>query len=122
MVDLKDGQPEKKPRTEVGVRLAEDDLNVGDYVCVLSLKRTPNRGAPIMGQSMHIKAICLPYFVAKMLSDPNEPTITLDCRFLNLMRVDEEFVKAQQAGAKAAQQEMGMMPMPMMPPQREKQG
>lgn len=101
-------------RTTIGVRLAEDDLEVGQYVCVYNLKREPNEGAPIMGQSLHIKAICLPYFVGQLLSDPSEPVLTLDCRYLNLMRVTEDFVKAQQEGAKQQRQE-GQNPMVMMP-------
>ncbi len=106
-----DTPAEETPRRKsVGVMLAEDDMEVGQYVCVYNLKKTED-GAPIMGQSLHIQAICLPYFVGKLLSDPSEPVLTLDCRYLNLMRVTEEFVKAQQEGAK---QQQGGMP-PMMP-------
>lgn len=115
--DLDDGDDtlEVPQRKTVGVMLAEDDLEVGQYVCVYNLKKQPEEGAPIMGQSLHIKAICLPYFVGQLLSDPSEPVLTLDCRYLNLMRVTEEFVKAQQEGAKAQQQmpnPMAMMPQP----------
>jgi hypothetical protein len=81
-----------------GVILAEDDLNVGDKVCVYSLKHHPNEGAPILGQALEVKAIQLPYFIGKVLSDENEPVVTLDCRFLNLMRVSDEFVQAQREG------------------------
>lgn len=108
--DHDDDTPETPQRKTVGVMLAEDDMEVGQYVCVYNLKKTED-GAPIMGQSLHIQAICLPYFVGKLLSDPSEPVLTLDCRYLNLMRVTEEFVKAQQEGAK---QQQGGMP-PMMP-------
>jgi hypothetical protein len=104
----KDNDGDDTPtRTTIGVRLAEDDLEVGQYVCVYNLKKDPNEGAPIMGQSLHIKAICLPYFVGQLLSDPSEPVLTLDVRYLNLMRVTKEFVEAQQQGAKAAQQQEG---------------
>jgi hypothetical protein len=106
------------PCKRVGVMLAEDDLEVGQYVCVYNLKKTED-GAPIMGQSLHITAICLPYFVGKLLSDPSEPVLTLDCRYLNLMRVTEEFVKAQQEGAK--QQQVGMPPMmPLTAPKKRR--
>jgi len=84
-----------------GVFLAEDDLEVGQHVCVYGLKRSPNEGAPIMGQSMQVKAVCLPYFVGQLLADPAKPTVTLDCRFLRLMRVTKEFVAAQEAGVAA---------------------
>ncbi len=107
---------EPQPR-KCGVVMAEDDLNVGDYVCVYSLKKTPEEGAPIMGQSLHIKAICLPYFVGQLLSDPSEPVLTLDCRYLHLMRVTKEFVDAQKEGAKLNAQQG---PQQMMMPQRKR--
>lgn len=112
------GQAESPHPRKVGVIIAEDDLNVNDYVCVYSIKKAPEEPAPIMGQSLHVKAICLPYFVGQLLSDPSEPTLTLDCRYLNLMRVTKEFVDAQQAGAK----QNGNPPMPpqMMPQRRKK--
>lgn len=111
--DLEDERPLK--RKTVGVMLAEDDLEVGQFVCVYNLKRT-DEGAPIMGQSLQVKAICLPYFVGQLLSDPSEPVLTLDCRFLNLMKVTPEFVQAQKEGAKAQQQD----PMQMQPVRRRK--
>lgn len=110
--DLNDRDDRRKSAS----RLAADDLSVGDYVCVLHIKGHPE-GGPIMGQALQVKAICVPYFVAQLLSDPSEPTLTLDFRYLNLMRVTKEFVDAQQAGAKSQQQEE---PMPMMPPRRRR--
>ena len=107
-----DEQPDECRRKTIGVMLAEDDLEVGQYVCVYNLKKTPNEGAPIMGQSLHIKAICLPYFVGQLLSDPSEPVLTLDCRYLNLMRVSKEFVEAQKEGAKQQGPPPQMMPQP----------
>jgi hypothetical protein len=98
-----------------GLILAEDDLTVGQYVCVYNLKHAPEEGAAIMGQSLKIQAICLPYFVGQLLTDPSQPFITLDCRFLSLMKVSEEFVQAQQAGVKA------MQPNPIMQPRKRKQ-
>lgn len=83
-----------------GVIMAEDDLEVGQYVCVYNLKKMPDEGAAILGQSLQVKAICLPYFVGQLLSDPAEPVLTLDCRYLRLMRVTNEFVQAQRDGAK----------------------
>jgi hypothetical protein len=71
-------------------------------VCVYSLKKNPEEGAAILGQSLKIQAICFPYFVGQLLSDPSEPVLTLDVRFLNLMKVTDEFVAAQQAGVKHA--------------------
>lgn len=86
-----------------GVLLAEDDLEVGQHVCVFDLKRHPDEIAPIMGQSFQVKAICLPYIVAQLLSDASKPILTLDCRCLNLMRVTKGFVEAQEAGATTPQ-------------------
>lgn len=102
-------------------RLYEDDLAAGQYVCVLNLKRDPRDAVPIMGQSILIKAVCLPYFVGQLLSDPSEPILTLDCRFLNMMRVTKEFVDAQREGAKLQQQ--GGMTVAMAPqPTRKQEG
>lgn len=113
MIGQKQDDGDETPRKKIGgIMLAEDDLEVGQYVCVYNLKRT-DEGAPIMGQSLQIKAICLPYFVGQLLSDPSEPILTLDCRFLNMMRVTPAFVKAQQEGAKSQLQgENPMMPQP----------
>jgi hypothetical protein len=91
--------PKQERRTMKGAILAEDDLEVGQHVCVYGLKRAPDEGAPIFGQSFEVKAICLPYIVGQLLSDATKPTLTLDCRYLHLMRVTKEFVEAQEAGA-----------------------
>jgi hypothetical protein len=93
--------PDTKERKRGGLILAEDDLNSGDYICVYDLKHSPEEGAAILGQSMFVQAICLPYIVCQLLSDPAEPVLTLDCRFLHFMKVSEDFVKAQKAGAAA---------------------
>lgn len=82
-----------------GVILAEDDLEIGQHVCVFDLKGKPDDTAPIMGQSLTVKAICLPYFIGQLLSDPGKPILTLDCRHLRFMRVTQEFVQAQQQAA-----------------------
>jgi hypothetical protein len=95
MIDTDDGPIQKH-----GVILAEDDLEVGQHYCVYNMKQKPNHPTPIMGQSFEIKAVCLPYVVAKLLADPSEPILTLDCRFLNLMRVTPEYVQIQREGAK----------------------
>ena len=96
---------EQQPQNENkrgGMILQPDDLDVGMNVCVYSLKKSPEEGAAILGQSLKIQAICFPYFVGQLLSDPSEPVLTLDVRFLNLMKVTDEFVAAQQAGVKHA--------------------
>jgi hypothetical protein len=80
-----------------GVILAPDDLRAGETVCVHSLKQTPDHAAQILGLSFQVKAICLPFIVGQFLSDGAK--LTLDCRFLNLMRVSPEFAAAQQSKA-----------------------
>ncbi len=118
-----DETPEKVPPLEsVKGRLYEDDLEVGQYVCVFNLKREPQDAVPIMGQSILIKAVCLPYFVGQLLSDSSEPILTLDCRFLNMMRVTKEFVDAQREGAKLQQQQGGMVAMAPQPMRRKQEG
>jgi len=82
-----------------GVVMAEDDLEVGQYICVYNLKRCPDEPESIMGQSLQIKAICLPYIAAELQSDPSKPVLTLDVRYLNLMKVTKEYVEAQSRGA-----------------------
>jgi hypothetical protein len=82
-----------------GIIMAEDDLEVGQYICVYNLKHHPESAEQIMGQSMLIKAVCLPYIAAELQSEPQKPTLTLDVRFLNLMRVTKEYVEAQSKGA-----------------------
>lgn len=85
-----------------GLIVAEDDLQVGQHVCVHSLKKNPEETANIMGETFQVKAICLPYIVGQLLSQPGKPTMTLDCRFLNLMRVTKEFLEAQEEGVRNA--------------------
>jgi hypothetical protein len=96
MQDLEDdGQVnelmESVPRS--GTLLMEDDLEAGQLICVHSIKGTTD-AAPIMGQSLTITSVCLPYFTAILYADPDE-LLTLDVRYLRLMKVTEEFAKAQ---------------------------
>jgi len=47
-----------------------------------------------MGQAFLVTTICLPFFTAKLCCNPQE-VLTLDCRYVNLMRVTQEFADAQ---------------------------
>ena len=89
---------EKEPEKHKGIILAPDDIELNQYICVHSIKGT-KESAPILGQSLHVKAINLPYVVGMVLSDPSKPVITLDYRYLNFMKVTPEYVKAQEDGA-----------------------
>ena len=101
-------------------RVAEEDLAAGQFVAVFNLKQRPHHAAPILGQSMEIKAVCLPYIVVKIISDPSEPTVTFDCRFVNLMRVTKPYVDAQREGARAMV-EQGPAPTHMQPQRQRRQ-
>lgn len=76
-----------------GMLIREDDLEKNQLHCVHSIKGTTD-AAPIMGQAFLVTAICLPYFVAKLCCNPQE-VLTLDCRYLNLMQVTQDFAEAQ---------------------------
>lgn len=71
--------------------VAPDDLTVGRYFCVHSMKPSPDEPSPIAGQAFKVLAINFPFFVGKMVSDPTQ-TITFDVRFLNVMRVTKEIL------------------------------
>lgn len=78
-----------------------DDLKVGQHYCVHSLKHN-DEPSPIHGQSFLLQAIQLPYLVIKLTA--NGEVITIDTRYLNLMKVDKRFVKAQTDPKVLAQQ------------------
>lgn len=72
--------------------LQADDLEVGKYITVHSVKGS-NQPLSFFGVSAQIKAIELPYVVIQPTG--NDETATIDIRYLNVMAVSEEFVKAQ---------------------------
>ena len=77
-----------------GLHVSPDDLTVGNYYAVVGCKKH-NKPISIAGMAFQATAINMPFMVGKMVCDSNLPPITLDLRFLNLMNVDENFVKAQ---------------------------
>jgi len=79
-------------RKRSSLLLAPDDLEVGKFIAVHSVKGS-DQPLPFFGIASEIKAIDLPFVVVKPVSG-NE-TATIDVRYLNLMRVSEEFVLAQ---------------------------
>jgi len=72
--------------------LQPDDLEVGKYIAVHSIKGS-DQVLPFFGHSAQIKAIELPFVV--ILPTGNDDTATIDIRHLNLMAVSDEYVKAQ---------------------------
>jgi hypothetical protein len=95
-------EEEVKEATHKGVILAEDDFELDQLVVVHSLKGTLDT-APIMGQPLKFKAICLPFIIATIVLE-NRP-ITLDARYLHFMKISEEFVRAQMSLPNQQQQQ-----------------
>jgi hypothetical protein len=78
-----------------GLLVQPDDLQVGEYYAVHGIKNDPAEAHPIFGQAFRLKAVNLPFVVGTLVSDPEHPALTFDVRYLNLMRVTPDFVKAQ---------------------------
>ena len=81
-------------RKHKGSLLHPDDFEVGKFIAVLSVKDS-DQALPFAGHSAEIKAIQLPFLC--ILPVNSEETVTIDTRYLNLIAVDEAFVKAQTA-------------------------
>ena len=75
-----------------GLLLAPDDLEVGQFIAVHSLKGS-NEILGCFGMASEIRAINLPYIVVRFVSGGEIET--MDVRYLNLMPVTQEFVQAQ---------------------------
>src|SRR5437016_2062327 len=80
-----------------GLLVAPDDLRLGRFYAVHSLKHVPDEPVNVAGQAFKVAAINLPFIVGKIVSDASHPAITFDIRYLNFMKVTSEYVKAQQA-------------------------
>lgn len=79
-------------RRRNGLLLAPDDLEVGKFIAVHSVKDS-DQPLPFFGIASEIRAIDLPFVVVKPVG--NHETATIDVRYLNLMPVTQEFVQAQ---------------------------
>lgn len=90
---MRDADAVREADLKHGGLVREDDLEKNQLLCVHSIKGT-TEAAPIMGQALLVTAICLPFFTAKLVSNPQE-VLTLDCRSVNLMRVTRDFAEAQ---------------------------
>ncbi|MFO0822540.1 MAG: hypothetical protein U0792_05370 [Gemmataceae bacterium] len=80
-----------------------DDLVIGETYAVLGRKRS-QRGIPMSGESFRLKAIALPFIVCEMAWRPdNAPAfpITIDTRYVCLMKVSADYFQAQMSGASA---------------------
>jgi hypothetical protein len=72
--------------------LAPDDLNVDDLVTIHSIKADNTTTCPAMGVALQVKAINFPYFTVRTMG--GQPLI-MDTRFLNFMRVTQEYADSQ---------------------------
>lgn len=88
--ELLDQLMEETPRK--GGLLQYDDLETDQLICVHSIKGS-NDAAPIMGQAMIVNAVCFPFFIGTIYASGE--VLTLDVRFLKLMKCSKEFADAQ---------------------------
>jgi uncharacterized protein YbaR (Trm112 family) len=85
-----------------GLLVQADDLEVGQFYAVHGQKNAfdgfecPAQNA---GLAFKILAMNLPFVVGKFVCNPACYPYTLDSRFVTLMRVSDEFVKAQRPDA-----------------------
>jgi len=83
-----------KHKKRKGMLLYVDDLNVGDYIAVHSMKGDPNH-KEILGIALKVKAVELPFVLGQPVMNSKHPPVTLDVRYMDLMRVSEEYARAQ---------------------------
>lgn len=76
--------------------MVEDDLHPGLLVTIHHWRDRREWG---MGVALRIEAINLPYLVAQPLNDAEARSAILDLRRLRLMRISEEFARAQANGS-----------------------
>ncbi len=86
-----------KKQRSTGLIVQPDDLNLGEWYTVYSLKSNPEEPVQICGMAFRIAAMNLPFIIGRLSSDPANP-VTLDSRFLSFMRVTDEYAAAQRAG------------------------
>ena len=82
----------KRNRKQTGLLLAPDDLEVGQFIAVHSLKGS-NEVLGCFGMASEIRAINLPFIVVRFFSGGEIETV--DVRYVNLMPVTQEFVQEQ---------------------------
>ncbi len=80
--------------SQPGCLVAPDDLEIGQYYAVHSLKLNPGMPVPIAGEAFCLVAIQLPFIVGQLAAQA--APLTIDTRFINIMRVSAEFAAAQQ--------------------------
>jgi hypothetical protein len=78
-----------------GLLVHPDDLQVGRFDAVHSIKNGPTETHPVLGRSFKLKAINLPFLVGELVPDPAHPALTFGGRYLDFMRVIPDDVRAQ---------------------------
>ena len=94
MKHIPDRKHKNFERRSNSVIVQPDDLEVGQLIAIHAFKYSDEPG-PFHGMAVRVKAINLPFVVALPMMDVNDSPVTLDVRFLNLMKVTEEYAKAQ---------------------------
>lgn len=84
----------KRQRSK-GLMVQPDDLQVGNFYAVYGKKSDASEPIQISGLAFRLTALNLPFLVGKLACDPAHAPITFDARFLNFMKVSDEFVMAQ---------------------------
>ena len=92
----------KRNSKRKGLLLAPDDLMVGQFIAVHSLKGS-SQPMPYFGHASEVMAINLPFVVVRSVG-VNAPA-TVDVRYVNLMPVTDDYVRALAADQQDVGQE-----------------
>jgi hypothetical protein len=84
----------KRNRKRKGLLLAPDDLAVGKFIAVHSIKGS-SQLLPFFGHAGEVMAINLPFVI--VLPVGGHAPATVDVRYVNLMPVTDDYVRAQAA-------------------------
>ena len=84
-----------KKHQGTGLIVQADDLEVGQFFAVYGQKFGLEEPIPVSGMAFRVTAMNLPFVVGKLACDLAHPPITFDARFLNFMKVSEDYVQAQ---------------------------
>jgi len=79
--------------SQPGCLVAPDDLEIGQHYAVHSLRQNPGMPLPIAGEAFRLIAVQLPFVVGQLVAQ--DAPLTIDLRFINIMRVSEQFAVAQ---------------------------
>jgi hypothetical protein len=89
----------KRDRRRNGLLLAADDLHAGALLTIHHWRDGREWG---LGVAFRLDAINLPYLVVRPLNDAEARPAILDLRRVRLMRISEEYARAQAGAANPA--------------------